>query len=217
MSMAQPGLILAASALAAERPAWLSPAAFPFDSRFLSVEGTRFHYVDEGQGPALLFLHGGPMSSFMWRNQLRALRTRYRCVAVDLPGLGLSKTALAPGQAFARMADALQAFVRALELDGFRLIVHATGGPAGLQMAVRERARVRGLVLSNTFAWPLSRDPGLRTMAGIVSSRLFRFLVVRLNLLARVAARRGRRYAAFSSEERAAVLGPYRDVTARRP
>jgi haloalkane dehalogenase len=102
MSMAQSALALAPSALEATRPSWLSRTSFPFESRFVSVAGTRFHYVDEGRGPTLLFLHGGPMSSFMWRHQLRALRTRYRFVAVDIPGLGLSKTPLVRGEGFTR-------------------------------------------------------------------------------------------------------------------
>jgi haloalkane dehalogenase len=197
------------------RPAWLSRELFPFESRFLSAGGTRFHYVDEGRGPTLLFLHGGPMSSFMWRHQLGALRGRHRCVAVDLPGLGLSRTELVRGEGFAKMAEALQAFVRALELDRFVMIAHATGGPSGLEMAVRERARVRGLVLSNTFGWPIGAVPQMRRMVRIVSSRPFGFLVVRLNLLARIAARKARRHGELSAEERAAVLGPYRELRTR--
>jgi haloalkane dehalogenase len=194
---------------------WLSRSLFPFESRFLTAGATRFHYVDEGRGPTLLFLHGGPMSSFMWRHQLGALRSGHRCVAVDLPGLGQSETPLVPGEGFARMADSLQNFVRAIGLEDFTLIVHATGAPAGLEMAIRERARVRGLCISNTFAWPIALDPKLGKMIRIVSSRLFRFLVVRLNLLARIAASQGRRHGKFSADERAAVLGPYRDTRAR--
>ena len=215
MSMIQSALTFTPNALEVTRPPWLSRTSFPFESRFLTVAGTRFHYVDEGHGPTLLFLHGGPMSSFMWRHQLRALRGRYRCIAVDLPGLGLSKTPLVRGEGFARMADALQAFVGALELDTFRLIVHATGGPSGLEMAIRERTRVCGLVISNTFAWPLLEDPGLGKMVRIVSSGLFGFLVRRLNLLPRIAARKGRKHAKLDLEEQAAILGPYHDPAAR--
>jgi haloalkane dehalogenase len=199
----------------ATRPSWLTPALFPFESRFVTAGGTRFHFVDEGRGETLLFLHGGPMSSFMWRHPLRVLSERYRCVAVDLPGLGLSRTPVVPGHGFARMADALQAFVQTLGLDAFTLVVHATGAPSGLEMAVRERARVRGLAISNTFAWPIALDPAMRKMVRAVSSRLFSFLIVRMNLLPRIAASRGRRYGRFSPEERAAILGPYDDVEAR--
>jgi haloalkane dehalogenase len=200
---------------AALRPSWLSTPAFPFESRFLSVGRTRFHYVDEGQGPTLLFLHGGPMSSFMWRHQLAELRSRYRCVAVDLPGLGLSTTPLVRGEGFAHMADALQAFVQELRLEQLTLLVHTTGGPSGLEMAIREQKRVRALVISNTFGWPLETDPGLAPMVRLVSTRLFRFLVVRFNLLPQVASRKGRRTSKLTAEERAAILGPYRDRAAR--
>jgi haloalkane dehalogenase len=199
----------------ATRPPWLTPALFPFESRFVTAGDTRFHFVDEGRGEALLFLHGGPMSSFMWRHPLRVLRERYRCIAVDLPGLGLSRTPLVRGQGFARMADRLQAFVETIGLDDFTLIVHATGAPSGLEMAVRERARVRGLAISNTFAWAIALDPAMRKMVRAVSSRLFSYLIVRLNLLPRIAASRGRRHGVFTAEERAAVLGPYDDLEAR--
>src|SRR5258706_13149309 len=128
MSLSQTTLVAAQvdPALDSERPNWLSEQLFPFRSRFLSVAGTRFHHVDEGRGKTLLFLHGGPMSSFMWRNQLVALRARYRCVAVDLPGLGLSRAPLEHGRGFERMADHLQAFVRSMQFEDFTLIVHAT-------------------------------------------------------------------------------------------
>jgi len=204
------------SAMAPARPDWLSPALYPFESRYLDVGGTRFHYVDEGRGPTVLFVHGAPMSSFMWRHQLGALRVSHRCVAVDLPGLGGSTTRVTRGDGFARNADALQAFVKALGLDRFTLIVHSTGGPSALEMAIRERPRLRGLVISNTFAWPLALDPGVSKMVGLVSSPIFQFLVVRLNLLARIAGRKGRRHGRFSAGERAAVLGPFRDVGARK-
>jgi haloalkane dehalogenase len=218
MSTANADVALAqrpAAGLVLERPPWLSPTLFPFESRFVSASATRFHYVDEGRGPTLLFLHGGPMSSFMWRHPLGVLRRQYRCVAVDLPGLGLSRTPLVRGRGFESMADELQAFVRTLGLETFTLIVHATGAPAGLEMAIRERARIQGLVISNSFAWPIAADPGMRNMVRVVSSPLFALLVVHLNLLANIAARSGRRHGRMNAEERAAVLGPYRDVETR--
>jgi haloalkane dehalogenase len=201
--------------IATQRPAWLSRALFPFESRFITLGDTRFHYVDEGAGPTLLFLHGGPMSSFMWRHQLAHLRQRYRCVAVDLPGLGLSRTPLHRGAGFAHMADALHAFVRGLVLDRFTLIVHATGAPSGLEVAVREPQRVRGVVISNTFAWPLALVPEMKGIVRVVSSGTFRFLVERLNLLARIAARKGRAHGVLTREESAAIMGPYEDRRAR--
>ncbi|MBD3652009.1 MAG: alpha/beta fold hydrolase, partial [Alcanivorax sp.] len=63
-------------------------ADYPFTSRYLTVDGHRLHYIDEGQGPTLLFLHGNPTSSYLWRNVIKPLTAHYRCVALDLIGSG---------------------------------------------------------------------------------------------------------------------------------
>src|SRR5579863_5716965 len=73
------------------RPAWISDRLFPFRSRFIQLEDARLHYVDEGAGPTVLFLHGSPMWSFLFRHAIGALKKNFRCVAVDMPGLGLSR------------------------------------------------------------------------------------------------------------------------------
>src|SRR5215470_16212931 len=71
-------------------PAWLDRAAYPFTSRWLDVGPGRLHYVDEGTGPAILFVHGTPTWSFEYRHLIEALRATHRCVAVDHLGFGLS-------------------------------------------------------------------------------------------------------------------------------
>ena len=195
-------------------PSWVSRDLFPFASRSLEVAEARLHYVDEGRGPALLMLPGSPMWSFMYRYPIHKLRDDFRCIAVDLPGLGFSEAPLRHGQAFTRNADYLQGFVRALDLRDFILVTHATAGPSALEMAVRERERVRGLVISNSFAWPLEQ-PGIRRFALTVSSPPFGFLNVHFNLLPRLTARIGRRSAPFSPTEQSAILGPFRKRRAR--
>jgi len=198
------------------RPPWLDPAAFPFHSRFCDLDDARMHYVDEGRGPTLLLVHGSPMWSFMYRHAIATLRSRFRCIAVDLPGLGLSTAPLRRGHAHEDAALRLTDFVRALDLKDMVLAVHATAGPAALAMAVGETPRLRGLVISNTFAWPLDGDPRLAFFVRLVSSRLFALFNVGLNALAHVTARIGRRNGRFDPAEREAILGPYRDRQARR-
>jgi len=141
------------------------PALYPFPSRWCHVAGHRLHYLDEGpvhagpslsatDGPVLLFLHGNPSWSFLYRDLIRALRGRWRCVAPDLPGLGLSATPprpLRPGE----YAEVVGAFLDALGLDDMVLVGHDWGGPIGLAAALRRPAAVRGIVLANSFAWPL--------------------------------------------------------------
>lgn len=203
-----------ASALTRTRPAWVPVELFPFTSRWLETGGARLHYVDEGSGPVLLMVPGTPMWSFMYRRAIRELRGVFRCVAVDLPGLGLSRAPLLKGGAYSQSADWLQSFVRALDLRDFILVVHATAGPPALEMAVRERERVRALAVTNSFAWPFEQ-PRLRFFARLISSSFVGFLNVRFNLLPRVTARVGRRNGHFSPEEKAAILGPFHEKGAR--
>jgi len=65
-------------------------AAFPFESRFIEVNGSPMHYVEEGAGDPILFLHGQPTSSYLWRNIIPHLSSLGRCIAPDLIGFGKS-------------------------------------------------------------------------------------------------------------------------------
>ncbi len=71
-------------------PQWLDEQLYPFQSRFVEVEGNRIHYIDEGSGPTLFFVHSGIGWSLMYSDIIQDLRSRFRCVALDLPGFGLS-------------------------------------------------------------------------------------------------------------------------------
>ena len=65
-------------------------AKFPFESNFVDVHGSKMHYVDVGEGDPILFLHGNPASSYLWRNIIPHLSGQGRCIAVDLIGMGKS-------------------------------------------------------------------------------------------------------------------------------
>jgi len=72
------------------RPQWVPQRLYPFEDRYLPLDGVQLHYVDEGEGPPLLMLHGNPTWSFLYRDIILGLRDRFRCIAVDHPGFGLS-------------------------------------------------------------------------------------------------------------------------------
>jgi haloalkane dehalogenase len=78
------------------RPQWLDEKVYPFQSRFVEIEGNRIH--DEGHGPTLLLLHGNPTWSFLYRHIIPRLSRQFRCVAVDYPGFVLSSAR--PGYSF---------------------------------------------------------------------------------------------------------------------
>ena len=106
-----------------DRPTWIPERLYPFASRFAEAEGARVHYADEGEGPPLLLLHGNPTWSFLYRDVIRGLSDRFRCIAVDLPGFGLSQAP--PGYGFtpAEHARVLEALVERLDLAGVTMMV----------------------------------------------------------------------------------------------
>ena len=131
---------------------------FPFESRFVSLKNSaHIHYIDEGEGPVLLFLHGNPTWSFLYRNIIKDLKSGFRCVALDYPGFGLSTapadTSFSPGEHSAVVAE----FVDYLGLRDITIMVQDWGGPIGFDFAINHPERVKGFVIGNTWAWPLER------------------------------------------------------------
>jgi haloalkane dehalogenase len=157
-------------------PPWLDRASYPFAHHGLDLPEGRVHYVDEGRGDPVLFVHGTPTWSFEWRHLVRALARHYRCVAPDLLGFGLS--ARPAGFAYTPEAHArvLAAFADGLGLARLTLVVHDYGGPIGLPLCLAEPARVARLVLLNTWMWPLDEEPGFRWKARLAGSPLGRLL-----------------------------------------
>jgi len=167
-------------------PDWVPRDLFPFESRFLDVEGHAVHYVDEGSGPPLLMLHGNPTWSFLYRTLILRLRDRFRCVALDYPGFGLSRAA--PGYDFlpASHARLVEAAIDRLGLDGFTPVVQDWGGPIGLWVAGRHPEQVRALVVGNTWAWPVVDTPHFERFSKAMGGPLGRFAIRRFNAFVNV-------------------------------
>ena len=164
-----------------ERPSWVDDELFPFESRFVDIDGNAVHYVDEGTGPTLLFLHGNPTWSFVYRDVIRALRSQFRCIAVDYPGFGLS--APAPGYRFlpAEHAQVIAGFVDALGLSGITLVVHDWGGPIGLAARAARPGAFDRLVVGNTWAWP-TEALHVKIMSHVMGGPIGRLLIRQFNL-----------------------------------
>ena len=125
-------------------------ADYPFTSRYLTVDGHRLHYIDEGQGPTLLFLHGNPTSSYLWRNVIKPLTGHFRCVALDLIGFGKSdKPDL--DYRFLTHYQFLHGFVTGLGLTDVTLVLHDWGGPLGFRLAQHQPDRVSAVCFMETF------------------------------------------------------------------
>jgi haloalkane dehalogenase len=154
------------------RPAWLPWSRYPFTTRFVKVGGQLVHYVDEGSGPTLLLVSAGQWP-FMFRDVLLQLRPQFRCVAVDFPGCGLSPVPAEHDPSVRANADLLAGFIETLGLDEVTMLVHDVGGPAGFLVATAQPQRLRALVVTNTFAWPLADYPSVRRTLHAVGSRPF--------------------------------------------
>jgi haloalkane dehalogenase len=176
-----------ASPSPADDPPWLDRTLFPFASRFLDSPGGRVHYVDEGPrtGPTLLCLHGNPTWSFLYRDVVRALSDRYRVVAPDLLGFGLSDKPADFSYLPRDHARVLCRVVDELDLDDVVILVHDWGGPIGLDWATRHPDRVRGVVVTDSWMWP--RDSvRLRLFSRLLGGWVGREAILRSNAFARV-------------------------------
>ena len=199
-----------------QRPAWLADHLYPFASRFLAVTGCRVHYVDEGSGPVLLLLHGNPTWSFLYRDIIRGLSDRFRCVALDYPGFGLSTARPGYGFSPAEHAAVVAQFVLTLDLDAVTLLVHDWGGPIGLGMAARHPQRLRALIIGNTFAWPLNGIPRFELFSRLAGSPVGSIALRRHNAFVTLGLPLGARRT-LPPAVLAAYRGPFPTPAARRP
>lgn len=167
-------------------PPWLDPALFPFRSRFVTVDGHRLHYVDEGQGPTLLMFHGNPTWSFAYRHLITRLREAFRCVAFDYPGFGLSTAAPGYEPLPRHHAQVAERFVDTLGLTDFTPVVQDWGGPIGLWVAGRRPDRVRALLIGNTMAWPVSDDPHFVRFSKVMGGPVGGFAIRHFNAFVNV-------------------------------
>jgi pimeloyl-ACP methyl ester carboxylesterase len=167
-------------------PAWLDRSEYPFAHRWAELPGgRRMHYVDEGSGETILFVHGTPTWSFEWRHLVRGLSATHRCVAPDLLGFGLSARPRDFAYTPAAHAEAIRQFADALDLRDITLVVHDFGGPIALPLAL-EPGRVRRLVLLNTWAWSFADDADMVKKAKLAGSGLGRWLYRHLNFSLKV-------------------------------
>ena len=199
------------------RPSWLVRSEYPFRSRFLEVEGERIHYVDEGSGPTLLFVHAGPVWSFIFRGQIEALRNEYRCVAIDFPASGLSPASASYRPTLRSAARIFESFGHALDLRDVTLVLHDLGAPVALSVAARTPERFSAIVAMECFAWPLAgRHPRVMRMLRLAGSPPFRALNDFANLVGRASVTRFAMGRSLTAAGRATFLGPYHDRRVRR-
>jgi haloalkane dehalogenase len=198
------------------RPAWVPEELYPFQDRYAEIDGALVHYVDEGGGPPLLLLHGNPTWSFLYREIIDGLRERYRCVAIDYPGFGLSRAASGYGFTPAEHSKVVERLILDLDLQGLTMMVQDWGGPIGFGVATRHPDRFAAFVIGNTWAWPKS-DPGTQVFSRLLGSAIGGYLILRRNLFVERLLPGGVRRKKLSDPVMDAYRGPFPTPESRRP
>jgi len=126
---------------------------YGFKSNFVTVDGYRMHYVDEGKGETILMLHGNPAWSYLYRHFINNLKDSYRCVVPDHIGFGYSEKPPYADLSMRAQAMRLGAFVDKLGLENITIVVQDWGGIIGLSWAARNKSRIKRLVIMNTAAF----------------------------------------------------------------
>ena len=122
-----------------------------FEPRYLQLGALRMHYVDEGEGPPVLLLHGEPTWSFLYRKVIGELSNSARCFAPDYFGFGRSdKPVDRDWYSYDAHFLAVERFVRELDLRNLTVVVQDWGGPIGFRLCVDQPQRVARLVVLNT-------------------------------------------------------------------
>jgi haloalkane dehalogenase len=125
---------------------------FPFAAHYREIEGLRLAHVDEGAGAPVIFLHGEPTWSFLWRKAIPPVRDAgFRCIAPDLAGFGRSDKPTDVGwYSYDRHTAQTAALLEELDVRGATVVVHDWGGPIGLRLAVEQPERIERIVILDT-------------------------------------------------------------------
>lgn len=186
---------------------------FPFDGKYFDRGGPSMHYLDEGAGEPVVMVHGNPTWSFYYRNLVLALRDKYRCIAPDHVGCGMSDK---PGDD--RYSYTLESRVNDLEalldslsiVGGVTLVVHDWGGMIGMAYATRHPERIKRLVILNTAAFRLPEAKTFPWPLRVVRNTPLGTPLVRgLNAFSGIAARVCCTRHPLTAEVRAAYTAPY--------
>jgi haloalkane dehalogenase len=198
------------------QPDWLPKELYPFESHYAEIDGASVHYVDEGSGPPLLLLHGNPTWSFLYRELIKGLSDRYRCIAPDHPGFGLSRAA--PGYRYtpAEHAAVLEQLVERLDLADVTMMVQDWGGPIGFAVATRHPDRFSRFVIGNTWAWPKA-DLGTQVFSRVLGGPIGGYLILKRNFFVETILPGNVKRRRLSPQEMDAYRGPFPTPESRRP
>jgi len=131
---------------------------YPYESHYVEVNGSKLHYIDEGEGDPIVFIHGIPTWSYLWRNVIPHLSSDTRCIAIDLIGMGKSDK---PDIEYTIQdhINYFSGFMDKLQLNHATFVMHGWGSVIGLHYAMQNQDKMKGIVcLESHLRAPSNRD-----------------------------------------------------------
>jgi haloalkane dehalogenase len=194
-------------------------ADFPFESKYVEVHGSKMHYVDEGAGDPILFLHGNPTSNYLWRNIIPYLVPLGRCIAPDLIGMGKSDKPDLDYRFFDH-SKYLEGFIEKLGLTNVTVVLHDWGSGLGFHYAMRHESNIKGIAFMEALVKPMKWDDF--PSGNKVGFKLFRtpgigwFMISVMNmfltqLVPKMIVRK------LSAEEKEYYDAPFKTIKSRKP
>ena len=126
---------------------------YPYANHFKTVHGRQMHYIDEGQGPVILMIHGNPSWSIYWRKIVELLKANYRVIAVDHIGCGFSEKPEDYSYTLNQRIEDVWSLVQQLGISQYSLLVHDWGGAIGMGLAEKAPEQIKSIVVFNSAAF----------------------------------------------------------------
>ena len=155
MTGAMTGAIAIPAAMADKVPPLEISPAFPYQAHYVEVHGYQMHYVDKGEGDPILFLHGQPTSSYLWRNIMPYLEPYGRVVAPDNIGFGRSDQPADLDYRYPTHYKFIEGFIDKLGLKNVTLVIHDWGSSLGLDYAAKHPDNVKGVAMMEAVVPPV--------------------------------------------------------------
>lgn len=166
---------------------WIDKKEYPFQSKYFDLPMGRMHYVDEGESDhAVVMVHGNPAWSYTYRKLIKCLSKRYRCIALDHIGFGLSDKPTAWDYLPENHAMNLKKLLNHLRLQSITLIVGDWGGPIGLSYAVNNPDKTKSIIITNTWMWSVKGIFHYEMFSGFMGGFIGRTLIKRYNFFVKV-------------------------------
>lgn len=160
---------------------WLDRTEYPFLPHYFYINGQRLHYIDEGAGETIVFIHGTPSWSFDFRNVIKELSMSFRCIAIDHIGFGLSSKPEHYDYSTINHCKTFEEFVKEKINGKFAMVVHDFGGPIGLNFAINNPEKVTGLTILNSWLWSSKAEPDFIKFSRLLKNPVLPFLYKHFN------------------------------------